>query len=539
MRFFYAICLLVLLLPLGVRGQMFPNPKKIKRLAEAETGLTLFGPSNALLPYSQEIGGKLLFFYGGEPWVTDGTETGTTLVKDLLPGPDPSALGFEMGTPVFYRGSVYYRANSKISFGGLCRTDGTATGTEVVPGISLLQSRLTVFNDKLYFFASAGQTLALYASDGTAAGTKKLKELYTNTTGQSFYPLGGSLYFFVDSASPTRYELWKTDGTETGTVRVKEMEAYAPARVVGDATKFFFFQKKSNKTSVWRSDGSANGTVELSALGEVDIRYEQFLEFLPTGNLTFPSIVGTELKLMSADAGQTKATALSSLLPGSYGKTNGTLYYQTQNGGVLGPLFQTDGTPGGTKAVPNPPTATIDNVFSLNGRTYVVCRPLLYRVDEQGALQRLNAENSDVLVKQQGRAFVGELGGKVLFIGNATDAGDPRFSPAETLYELPLSSCTLSATVGGNPLVSCTGTPVTLQAKPAGGTTPYAYLWKRDGTALPTQTTDLSTATAGSYTVEVTDAKGCKSTAPAFAVTKQKKDTVTIIGAGVVPCGEA
>lgn len=53
----------------------------------------------------------------------------------------------------------------------------------------------------------------------------------------------------------------------------------------------------------------------------------------------------------------------------------------------------------------------------------------------------------------------------------------------------------------------CFGSDATLTANPAGGVAPYTYDWSNG------QTTQSITVTAGTYTVDITDANGCMATA--------------------------
>ena len=66
----------------------------------------------------------------------------------------------------------------------------------------------------------------------------------------------------------------------------------------------------------------------------------------------------------------------------------------------------------------------------------------------------------------------------------------------------------------------CAGASTTLTANPTGGTGPYAYQWKKDGANVGTNAATLSVNAAGSYTVVVTDAKGCSVTSAARNVTQ-------------------
>src|SRR5262249_19242146 len=120
----------------------------------------------------------------------------------------------------------------------LWRTDGTAAGTKLVkqtntqgvagndygggPGDSLLTAprQLTVVGTRLFFAASDGtHGDEVWVSDGTAAGTRMVKDL--NTTPPMFGPgqtlgsvpseltaMGGKLYFTTAELDGGRRELW-------------------------------------------------------------------------------------------------------------------------------------------------------------------------------------------------------------------------------------------------------------------------------------------------------------------------------------------
>lgn len=73
------------------------------------------------------------------------------------------------------------------------------------------------------------------------------------------------------------------------------------------------------------------------------------------------------------------------------------------------------------------------------------------------------------------------------------------------------------ATTASNTSPVIAGTPFTLNSSPTGGVTTYTYLWTGPlGYSNPTASpsvTPASTAASGTYTLEVTDAWGCKATA--------------------------
>ena len=119
---------------------------------------------------------------GYELFVTDGTASGTQEVVDLMPG---------SGSGIFWN-------------------------NEVNPMGSL--------NGEVYFPGQSPQAegFELYASDGTAAGTRLVKELSPGADSsypRAFVPLGGQLYFIalLPGPSPKRRSLWRTDGQAAGT----------------------------------------------------------------------------------------------------------------------------------------------------------------------------------------------------------------------------------------------------------------------------------------------------------------------------------
>src|SRR5690606_2538103 len=77
--------------------------------------------------------------------------------------------------------------------------------------------------------------------------------------------VGGLLYFRAYDTT-NGYELWKSDGTEAGTVLVKDIgtgsgswHIYNPTNVGG--TLYFVANDGTNGPELWKSDGTEVGTV--------------------------------------------------------------------------------------------------------------------------------------------------------------------------------------------------------------------------------------------------------------------------------------
>jgi ELWxxDGT repeat protein len=102
---------------------------------------------------------------GAEPWVTNGTPRGTTLLLDIIPGPRGSnAQGF-----IRYENEVCFYADDGIHGMEVWRTDGTLKGTkllkDLVPGAEGMRPiGLSVADHRLYIPVNAdkGGPLTFY-----------------------------------------------------------------------------------------------------------------------------------------------------------------------------------------------------------------------------------------------------------------------------------------------------------------------------------------------------------------------------------------
>lgn len=208
-----------------------------------------------------------------ELWVTDGTFSGTHLVKDINPNGD----GLRNDLKAVALGdTVYFIADDGANGVELWKTDGTEANTEMVvnlngagDGLDRYDSALAVMGNEVYFTAYTIQgDLELWKTDGTIPGTTQITN-FNNNGGyieeqDDHAVLGNHLFFSADNGNDG-LELWKTDGTTAGTVMVKNINPDNDSDPYGfevkNNTLFFIADDGTNGEELWKSDGSEAGTV--------------------------------------------------------------------------------------------------------------------------------------------------------------------------------------------------------------------------------------------------------------------------------------
>ncbi|MEP6683652.1 MAG: ELWxxDGT repeat protein [Parafilimonas sp.] len=176
--------------------------------------------------------------YGGELWVTDGTAAGTHIVINLAS--DGSGI-YGNGSPNYmqvYNNKLYFSATDDAHGNELFKTDGTAAGTQIVKDIipgteGSVPTKNIVYNNLLYFSAG-GDSAGLWRTDGTDAGTISVK---TGVYNSNFAGIFNGLLYMVLGTS-YNYAVWQSDGSTTGTIPIALTNTTNPVSSLSNDFKF-------------------------------------------------------------------------------------------------------------------------------------------------------------------------------------------------------------------------------------------------------------------------------------------------------------
>jgi ELWxxDGT repeat protein len=303
--------------------------------------------------------GDTLFFTRNtsQIWRSDGTPAGTTLVKDLRPG-----WSTILGGLTSFKGALFFVGDDGISGPALWRSDGTEAGTQLVKAVAIYhyQQRLVPFNDKLYFFANdTVYGYELWHSDGTEGGTTLLKDINPGAghardteAEPQFAPSADKLYFVADDGTHG-YELWKTRGSESSTMLVKDINPGMADGGVHELTDlhgmlYFGGSDGGDRQGLWRSDSRGTELVK-------DLGYLSSMQAIDRQLFFAASDNRSGIEPWTSD-GTTTGTALLEDLerggnsdPSELTPFNGALFFTADDGETGRNLWRSDGTAEGTQ----------------------------------------------------------------------------------------------------------------------------------------------------------------------------------------------
>jgi ELWxxDGT repeat protein len=222
---------------------------------------------------------------GSELWISDGTPSGTHVLKDCWPG---TTSAYPQAFSVLGKKVLFFAYDgSSGSFTALWESDGTEAGTKVVAPVALSpnQMRMIPKGDKYYFPGRRANSSGSYApelegvweTDGTTAGTRLISNAavpaawsfvaWGQVKNPTMVAAGDKLVFFGFSKD-TGTEPWVSDGTMAGTLRLADVYpgnlgcTFPSSGLVALGNKAYFIPAiaSGNLTRFFETDGTMAGT---------------------------------------------------------------------------------------------------------------------------------------------------------------------------------------------------------------------------------------------------------------------------------------
>jgi len=314
-------------------------------------------------------------------WKTDGTDAGTNIVKIINGANGSFPENFTM-----LNNELFFTATTDAEGTELWKTDGTDAGTVLVKDINTgnLSSNIdniTVNNNTMYFTADNNSNGSeLWKSDGTTIGTVLVKDINAgapSTNFADFLNLNATITLFIAETTNEGREIWRTDGTEAGTVLVKdinpgsdfgvfEFNGFSFKSLVFNGEAYFRANDGVTGNELWKTNGTEAGTVlvkDINANANADNGNGLMSGLFILNNKIILEAFNTSFnrELWISDGTEAGTTLLHDNNPGiGWGAflennivVNGNLLFNGSNGNNGFELWKTDGTSAGTIQLKN------------------------------------------------------------------------------------------------------------------------------------------------------------------------------------------
>jgi len=306
--------------------------------------------------------------YGRELWVTDGTAENTQLLADINPG----ELDSDPGQFLEMVGILLFVARGSDNLSRIGRTDGTPSGTwsldDAAPGsippYYLGNNSSVLVGDALYYRGYDITTGAeLWVTDGTAAGTRLVKDINPGATGgnlRDFAEFNGGVIFTAEDES-AGWEPWYTDGTETGTHRIRDINPGAEGSVprlrgVYGGLAYFVADDGTSGGELWSTDGTEANTKPVADISPgAASSYPTILAELDGSLYLYARTEAAGSELWISDGTPEGTQLLKDIAPGTRSSQlrspyilNGRLCFAALTQAEGWEIWVSDGTPGGT-----------------------------------------------------------------------------------------------------------------------------------------------------------------------------------------------
>lgn len=294
----------------------------------------------------RELNGTLYFSNNDGLWKTNGTEVGTIVIDSFSGLKEIEVLNNNL---IFCVPSPNWQ---------LWKSNGTTTTLiKEFPNASSFDGvfNLTPANGFVFFTVNENYVRKLWRTDGTEAGTILVKDIdptnYTSYSPGGYFEFNNNVYFNAGTAT-TGQELWKSDGTETGTTIVKDIRQgvasghtnYGVYAILNN--ELYFYASDGIQYGLWKTDGSETGTVfvkECIWIGEIStINNVIYFSAYDVGANNGNTLYGEEL--WRSDGTPSGTYMLKDINPGQDGSKHNNYHFKAINSSVV--FSATDGVNG-------------------------------------------------------------------------------------------------------------------------------------------------------------------------------------------------
>lgn len=259
-----------------------------------------FAELNGLLYFTAQDGN-----YNYELWVTDGTQQGTHVVKEIntTGSANPGKL-HKVGNRIVFAATDDATGGMGIATYDVYATDGTEQGTVKIADVDesfndfLSSSRVIAFNNKLVFCTID----KVMITDGTTTGTTPLSAISQYAQGFGYCELNGKVYFLINQSN--QLQIWRTDGTVSGTKLMKNLNGtlmYAETMQAFNGKLYIVGAPQGQGHDLHVYDGTENGNVQKVNLGATGNSYPTELHVY-NNTLWFLAANNTHNNLYKMDA---------------------------------------------------------------------------------------------------------------------------------------------------------------------------------------------------------------------------------------------
>jgi ELWxxDGT repeat protein len=358
--------------------------------------------------------------HGNEPWVSDGTVSGTMMLQDIAPDGNSSWPSFSSAT---INGEKFFAATTEEFDRELWKTDGTTDGTVRVKDIATEEGHgswpqdMCVVDNTLYFFALDGATSNNNNTDGNTSIWKSTGEIGNATKVQDFGAYAGTGYSApgylrcvlgkllfqrdYDSGNGSNWNPWVSDGVNPATRLAGSTFEGAAKRfswngVVFKGKYYTVADDGEHGSEVWMSDLNSSTNIlkdinsennggsnpsDLTVVGD-----KLFFVAQRAREASDPQVHSKSLWVTDGSEATTVMILDDNATPPNTGDRNrfsdmtamgDKLYFVYQNldnnhepTGV-GPLYVSNGTTSGTYAINNDLNVSADSLIATSNMLYV------------------------------------------------------------------------------------------------------------------------------------------------------------------------